>query len=102
MKNNKVKIKLNKKIWNLATVLEWLIVPIYIAAMGYEINIPVYISLKKWQYVSYLYYIISVVDIALFGYFVIVYKKNKQLRLMGIAVFCCLTQIILLISKVKF
>ncbi len=94
-------IKINA-LWYLATVIEWIIVPLYLASMGYEFDISLYEKLREWENVETLYYILASLDIALFGYFVIFYRKKDQLKPMGISVFCCLTQIVLLISKVKW
>lgn len=99
---NKKKDKIKHIIlWYLATILEWVIVPIYLAAMGYEFNIPIYEKLRDWQYITSLYYLLASIDIILFGYFVIIYRKREDLKSMGVSVFCCLTQIMLLISKIK-
>lgn len=100
MNKKKTEVK-HTVLWYVATILEWVIVPLYLATMGYEFNISIYEKLRNWQYVAILYYILEVIDIILFGYFVILFKKKDELKSMGVSVFCCLTQIILLISKVK-
>ena len=100
MSINKSIIK-NNILWYTATFLEWIIIPLYIANMGYEFNIAIYQALRNWEYVAITYYILSSIDIILFGYFVLLYKKQNQIKMLGVSVFCCLTQIILLISKVK-
>lgn len=103
MKKSDRYICLNQNIlWYIASFIEWIIIPLYLASMGYEFDIDIYTKLKKWQYVTTIYYILASIDIVLFMYFVIIYRKKEQLKLMSIAVFCCLMQIILLISKVKF
>lgn len=89
-------------LWYIAGLIEWIIIPLYLASIGYEFDIELYIKLKKWQYVTTVYYILASIDIVLFMYLVIVYRKKEQLKSMAIAVFCCLMQIILLISKVKY
>jgi len=100
MSTNKITIK-QTMMWYLAIAIEWVIVPLYIASMGYDINLSVYQSLKNWQHVTILYYMLACVDIMLFSYFVLLYRiKKNQMNLMLVSVFCCLTQIILLISKV--
>lgn len=99
--NRYIEIKQNI-LWYIASLVEWIIIPLYLASMGYEFNIDIYTKLRKWQYVTTIYYILASIDIVLFMYLVIIYRKKEQLKLMAIAVFCCLVQIILLISKVKF
>lgn len=98
--NRYIEIK-QKTLWYIASFVEWIIIPLYLASMGYEFNIDIYTKLRKWQYVTTTYYILASIDIVLFMYFVIIYRKKEQLKLMAITVFCCLMQIILLISKVK-
>lgn len=111
-KNNRnKKIKLTEKksvkvkryiLWYLATILEWVNIPLHLASVGYEFDIDIYNKLKAWQYVRATYYISACIDIALFGYFVVVYKKKEELKPMALSVFCCLIQMVLLIVKVKW
>jgi len=101
MKKDGISIK-DKILWFLAVLIEWIIIPFYIAVIGYEINFSWFISFQNWEYIDTLYYILSGIDIALFSYFVLVYKIKKQEKLMQTSVFCAVVQIILVISKVKY
>ena len=101
MKDKIANIK-NKVLWYIAIIIEWIIVPFYIAAIGYNFDISWYNVLKSWEYVGTAYYVLACIDITLFGYFVLLYRKTKQDKLMQVSVFCCLSQLILLITKVKY
>ena len=101
MKEKLTNIK-NNILWYLAIIIEWAIIPLYVASMGYNFDIYLYNQLKNWEYVTALYYVLSCIDISLFGYFIILYRKKNQDKLMQVSVFCCLMQIILLITKVKY
>ena len=94
-------LNLNNILWFVAIVLEWIIIPLYMASMGRELDIELYNKLKNWKYVTNTYYILACLDIVLFGYFVLLYRKKEELKVMCVSVFCCLVQIVLLISKVK-
>lgn len=101
MKEKLTNIK-NNILWYLAIIIEWVIIPLYVASMGYNFDIYLYNQLKNWEYVTALYYVLACIDISLFAYFIMLYRKMKQDKLMQVSVFCCLMQIILLISKVKY
>ncbi len=101
MSTNKITIK-QTLLWYLAIIIEWIIIPFYIASMGYQIDWDLYNKFSNWEHVVTVYYILSCIDILLFGYFILLYKIKKEEKLMQTSVFCCLMQIILLIMKVKY
>ena len=100
MQSKKGKIA-RRILWTIATVLGWTAVILYIAAMGYEINIDIYTNIKSWENIANLYYVVAGIEILILWYFTLLYRKRKEATMMLFSLICCLTQIFLLINKVK-
>lgn len=83
----------------IAILLEWINIILFLAAMGYEIDI--LSKLREIYYISEIYYLCAGLDILLFSVLTIINKKKKNDREMLLYTYCCLIQIVLLIFKVK-
>lgn len=83
----------------IAILLEWINIILFLAAMGYEIDI--LSKLREMYYISEIYYLFAGLDILLFSILTIINKKKNNNRDMLLYTYCCLIQIVLLIFKVK-
>ena len=104
LKKNTKKIKISlfaKIVWIILSIIEWISVPLYIAAMGYEINIEVYNKIKDWEYIANLFYILSLTAAAGFLFFSIKFALLKLQKERVIAQVSCIVQLILVISKLR-
>lgn len=101
-KKTKKKINVESVFWIIASILEWMSIVLYIAAIGYDINIDIYNKLKDWQYEVTLFYIVSGIDATIFALLVLKNRKYYNPKNLLLAVFCSLLQIILIILKVKY
>ena len=102
----KDKIIVNNKVisflWIVASIIEWMNVILFIAAMGYNfIDFPLYNSLKDWQYINTIFYISAFVDALIFWLLAIISKKTNRTKDTLTAVYCGVIQLVLLIYKVK-
>ena len=62
-------------IWWIAIVLEWIVIPVYMACIGYEINILQ--KLREWEHINTFYYIIGLTDALLFYICSLIFRKRK-------------------------
>lgn len=97
----KDKVRLDSILWFFATLIEWINIVLFMASMGYEINIPIYTKLREMQGIVTTYYIAATIDIVLFGALAIVHRKGENARNTLLATYCCLIQIALLAYKIK-
>ena len=89
-------------LWLIAVILAIINVVLFMAAMGYDtLDFSLYNSLKNLKNINTLFYILSTIDIMLFCVIVTIYRISKRLTGLAISVLACLTQIILLMLKVK-
>jgi len=86
-------------VYVVAVILEWVNIPLFLAAMGYEINILE--KLREIYYISQIYYTTAAIDILLYMILSFISRKKKRLKATVIFTISCLIQIILLIYKIK-
>lgn len=99
MKKNKNKFY--SFLWWIAIIIEWINIVLFMAAMGYEYNIPIYSQIRKSNNISTVYYIFAGIDIILFGILMMINRKRKDVKNTILALYCGLIQIALLMYKVK-
>lgn len=88
-------------LWTVATIIEWVNIVLFVAAMGYEIDIPIYMKIREYRDIATIYYIVAAVDIMLFGLLMMVERSKNNVKNMLLALYCALAQIALLIYKIK-
>jgi len=96
-KNN----KLYSFLWILATIFEWANIILFMAAMGFEFDIPLYRDLNNFRYKATIYYISAGIDIGLFAILTFIGRAKKDVKNTLLALYCFLIQIVLLIYKIK-
>lgn len=101
MKTNKMKNMAHSCLWTLAIILEWANVVLFMAAMGFEYNIEIYMKIRNFPNIATIYYILAGIDIIAFFLLTIINKKEKQDKNMLVALYCGLVQIALLMYKIK-
>lgn len=82
-----------------AILLEWINIILFLAAMGYEIEILE--KLRQVDNISEIYYLFAGIDILLFSILTRYKRKQNKNKEMLVYIYCCLVQIALLIFKVK-
>ena len=97
--------KLNNKaysfLWTLATIFEWANVVLFMAAMGFEFNIPIYRNIEAYPHIAKVYYLSAAIDIALFAIVTLIARAKKDTKNTLVALYCFIIQVALLIYKVK-
>lgn len=82
-----------------AILLEWINIILFLAAMGYEIEILE--KIRQVDNISEIYYLFAGIDILLFSILTRYKRKQNKNKEMLVYIYCCLVQIALLIFKVK-
>ena len=101
MKTNKMKKMTYSFLWTIAIILEWANIVLFMAAMGFEYNIDIYMKIRHYPNIATIYYISAGIDIIAFYLLTLINKKEKQDKNMLLALYCGLVQIALLMYKVK-
>ena len=110
MKNKKKKVKntVVKKnklitfIWIIATILEWVNIVLFMAALGRDtFQFSWYNAILTWPYRAETFYICGAIDLLLFSILVMYYHKRERYNEMLLGLFCFTAQIFLLAWKIK-
>lgn len=88
-------------LWIIASILEWINIVLFMAAMGYEIDIPAYNALRLYEHKAMVYYISASIDATLFWILAMLNRKKGYEKNLVIAVFCFIIQVALLLYKIK-
>ena len=97
----KLKNKLYSLLWILATIFEWANIILFMAAMGFKFDIPIYKEIEEYSNVVTVYYLSAAIDIVLFGILTLIGRAKKDTKNTLLALYCFLIQVALLIYKVK-
>ncbi len=90
-----------KVLWKIAIIFEWINVVLFMAAMGYEFNIPIYREIESFSHIAIVYYFTATIDIVIFWILSLISRNQKRDKDMWLAIYCGLVQIALLIYKIK-
>ena len=91
------KLKLLKFLWNLGTVLEFITIPLYFAAMkNRAIAYEWFVKLREFEYIEVLYCTVAALTMLVFSILVIMSRNRERWQEMWTGLCCFTAQVIML------
>jgi uncharacterized membrane protein YhaH (DUF805 family) len=90
-------LKFMKTLWNLGTVLEFITIPLYFAAMkNRAITYEWFVKLREFEYIEVVYCSFAAATMFVFSILVMMNRKRERGQDMFIALMCFIAQVIML------